>query len=157
MRKLTIICGLAILMTACNNSGNSTPAFFDPNKEEKLKITNQIENVYFGLANGAYTREGSSGMGPEGLPFYNTDFSTLIVMAFTPLGMLGGTFSIEPKNIEILNLADKTADVKYDLVITKSGNETIVPVLMTIKKIGGNWKLDGQKFLPLDENETNNQ
>jgi hypothetical protein len=118
---------------------------------EDNEIENQIENVYFGLINGAYTAQSLNGTTPENLPFYNSDLSTLIVMGFAPLTMLTGSFSIEPKNIVIHKIYDNQANVSYDLVITNEGKETTEKINMTMKKIGGKWKLDGQKFLPLDE------
>lgn len=121
---------------------------------DQKEIENQLENVYFGLINGAYTAQSLSGTTPENLPFYNTDLSTLVIMGFAPLTMLSGTFSIEPKNIVIQNIYDNKADVSYDLLITNEGKETIESISMTLKKIGGKWKLDGQKFLPLNEDKT---
>jgi hypothetical protein len=121
---------------------------------DQKEIENQLENVYFGLINGAYTAQSLSGTTPENLPFYNTDLSTLVIMGFAPLTMLTGTFSIEPKNIVVHKIYDNKADVSYDLLITNEGKETTEKTSMTLKKIGGKWKLDGQKFLPLNEEKT---
>lgn len=121
---------------------------------DQKEIENQLENVYFGLINGAYTAQSLSGTTPENLPFYNTDLSTLVIMGFAPLTMLTGTFSIEPKNIVVHKIYDNKADVSYDLLVTNDGKETTEKISMTLKKIGGKWKLDGQKFLPLNEEKT---
>lgn len=121
---------------------------------DQKEIENQIENVYFGLINGAYTAQSLNGTTPENLPFYNSDLSTLVVMGFAPLAMLTGNFSLEPKNIEVHNVIDNNADVSYDLVMTNDGKVTTEKIKMTVKKIGGKWKLDGQKFLPLNEEKT---
>jgi hypothetical protein len=117
---------------------------------DQKEIENQIENVYFGLINGAYTAQSLTGTTPENLPFYNSDLKTLAVMGLAPLTMLSGTFSVEPKNIKILRMYDDNADVSYDLVLSNDGKEIVTPINMTLKKIGGKWKLDGQKFLPFD-------
>jgi hypothetical protein len=124
-------------------------------RSDQKEIEKQLENVYFGLINGAYTEQRLTGTTPENLPFYNCDLSTLMVMGFAPLTMISGPFSLEPRNIKILKLYDNKADVTYDLVISDNGKESIKPISMTLKKIGGNWKLDGQKFLPLDEGHSN--
>lgn len=121
---------------------------------DQKEIEKQLENVYFGLINGAYTAQSLSGTTPENLPFYNTDLSTLVIMGFAPLTMLTGTFSLEPKNIVVHKIYDNKADVSYDLLITNDGKETTEKISMTLKKIGGKWKLDGQKFLPLNEEKT---
>lgn len=121
---------------------------------DQKEIENQLENVYFGLINGAYTAQSLSGTTPENLPFYNTDLSTLVIMGFAPLTMLTGTFSIEPKNIVVHKIYDNKADVSYDLLITNEGKETTEKISMTLKKIGGKWKLDGQMFLPLNKEKT---
>jgi hypothetical protein len=121
---------------------------------DQKEIENQIENVYFGLINGAYTAQSLNGTTPENLPFYNSDLSTLVVMGFAPLTMLTGTFSLEPKNIVVHKVIDNNAVVSYDLVVTNDGKVTTEKIKMTIKKIGGKWKLDGQKFLPLNEEKT---
>jgi hypothetical protein len=118
---------------------------------DQKEIENQIENVYFGLVNGAYTAQSLSGTTPEKLPFYNSDLSTLFVMGFAPLTMLTGTFSLEPKNIVIHKIYNNKAHVSYDLVITNDGKQTTEKISMTLKKIGGNWKLDGQKFLSFNK------
>lgn len=118
---------------------------------DQKDIENQIENVYFGLTNGVYTVQSLNATTPENLPFYNSDLSTLLVMGFAPLTMLTGTFSLEPKNIVVHKVIDNNAEVSYDLVITYNGEVTTEKIKMTVKKIGGKWKLDGQKFLPLNE------
>jgi hypothetical protein len=124
---------------------------------DQKEIENQIENVYFGLINGAYTEQSLTGTTPENLPFYNSDLSTLMVMGLAPLTMIAGAYSLEPRNIKILKLYDNKADVIYDLVFTDNGKESIKPIRMTLKKIGGNWKLDGQKFLPFEERHSKNK
>lgn len=119
------------------------------NKEIEL----QIENVYFGLINGAYTSQSLSGITPQDLPFYNSNLSTLVVMGFAPLAMLSGNVSLEPRNIEIQNIYDNNADVTYDLYVINENREKVIPINMTLKKIGGKWKLDAQKFLPFDDDK----
>jgi len=122
---------------------------------EKKDIENQIEIVYYGLMNGAYTAQSLTGTTPENLPFYNSNLTTFVAMGFAPFSMLNGSISVEPKNIEILKVYDNMADVSYDLVVSRSDTRktTTWEINMTLKKIGGKWKLDGQKFLPFDQNK----
>ena len=117
--KYFLISFFTIFLFSCNDSNTGDFISTDIDNEETTKIKNQIENVYFGLSNGAYTKDGLSGTSPESLPFYNTDLSTLMIMGLTPLAMLNGTFSIEPQNIKVTNLTERTADVNYLLVVSK--------------------------------------
>ncbi|MCX6186011.1 MAG: hypothetical protein NTU43_03300 [Bacteroidetes bacterium] len=134
-----------ILFMSVNKTGMLSFAnMYNSKNKEKEAIKNQIENTYFGLINGAYTAQSLSGTTPEKLPFYNSDISTLMIMGLTPLGMFSGPISLEPKNIVISDVNDSLADVNYDLFFE---NKTS-PIHMIMKKIGGNWKLDGQKILP---------
>lgn len=130
---------------------NKIISIVDGNSKEKEKIKNQIEKTYFGLLNGAYTSEEIQGLGADGLPFYNQNFRTLLAMGFMPLALLGGDFKLEPKNIEIENITSDSASVSYDLVFGSSADQTTTPITMTVKKIGGKWKLDGNKFLPKEK------
>jgi hypothetical protein len=66
---------------------NKLTNFIGLNSDQKV-IEKQIENVYFGLMNGAYTAQGLTGTTPENLPFYNSDLSTLMVMGFTKVNSL---------------------------------------------------------------------
>ena len=120
-----------LLVTACEHP-------------EKVAIENQIENTYFKLTNGTLADADNS-------PLYNTNLGTTLAMALGPInGILGGDISFEAQNIEVLELEEKTAEVTYEVVMNADGEvERRKPVAMTLKKIGGEWKLDGKKFLPL--------
>lgn len=122
---------------------------WDKHTRDKEAIKDQIEKTYFGISNGAYTSATIQGIGAEGLPFYNQNLMNASFMGLIPLANLFGyKVQIEPKNIDVYNfIDDNTAQVKYDLVAvtgtdTHSGN-----VDMIVKKIGGYWKLDGERFM----------
>ncbi len=149
MKKAFAIFLVITLLPACNKSGNGSTSF-NQNDEEKVKISNQIENVFFALINGEYENKRTSNIHSINFPFYNVDSSTLLIMDLLSMEFLSGNFTVEPRNIEIFNITEKTADVKYDLVIINDGKEKIVPISMVLKKIGGNWKLDGRKFFQQD-------
>lgn len=149
MKKISIIFILIILLSGCNKSGKESNSF-DPNNEVKVEISNQIENVFFALMNGEYGNGKLSNLDSTSFPFYNVDSPTLLAINLLSMEILRGNFTIETKDIEILNITEKTADVKYDLVITYSGKEKIVPTTMILKKIGGNWKLDGRRIFQQD-------
>jgi len=122
--------------------------FFSGLNSQHKVIEEQIKTVYFGLVNGAYSAEGMTGVSPEDLPFYNSDITTLMVMGFVPFGMLNGPVQIEPINIVVHSIKDEEAIVSYDLVKTDGKKQKSVHIQMTLKKISGKWKLDGQKFFP---------
>lgn len=123
-------------------------AVFGKNTRTSKEIKEQIELVYFGLANGAYTSEGLSGTTPENLPFYNSDLNTLMVMGLLPLGMISGPITIEAKDITIHNIDGDHATVSYDLTLTLNRKVSTARIIMVMKKVAGKWKLDGQKFFP---------
>jgi hypothetical protein len=129
---------------------NKLTGVFDSHSKDREEIKNQIERTYFGLLNGAYTSEGIQGLGADGLPFYNQNMSTLFAMGLMPFANLSGEFKLEPKNISIENITEDTAFAKYNLVMTNKEEQTNIPIAMTVKKIGGHWKLDGARFLPFD-------
>ncbi len=57
-------------------------------------------------------------------------------------------FQIEPKNIIISDFHDdNTAQVEYDLNINTSKSNQTNHISMIAKKVGGQWKLDANKFL----------
>lgn len=149
MKKVFTIFILIILLSGCNKLGKESTSF-DQDDEEKVIISNQIENVFFALINGEYENRGMSNINSINFPFYNVDPYTLLTMNLLSMEFMRGAFTIEPRNIVIFNITEKTADVKYDLVIIDGGKEKIVPISMVLKKIGGNWKLDGRKFFQQD-------
>ncbi|MEJ7821355.1 MAG: hypothetical protein WKF85_03480 [Chitinophagaceae bacterium] len=122
---------------------------FDNHKKDREEITNQIEKTYFGIINGGFTAEGMQGVGADGLPFYNMKMDNLMVMGFLPLmNFLSSGINLEAKNINVYKFINKnSAKAKYDLVIEDSSKDRsdTVHIDMIVKKIGGNWKLDGQK------------
>ena len=82
-----------------------------------------------------------------GKQFYNPNLGSSFAMLMSPLFMMGA--SISPKNIVVISFSnDETAEVSYDLVIKVSGTEKRTTVTMTVKKVGGEWKLDSEKFFP---------
>lgn len=132
-------------------NANNLKTFFSLQSKEKKAIIDQIENTYFGLVSGAYTLDGFKGKNPDELPFYNQSLRTLLFMGFTPFANLRGDFNIEAKNIQVEDISNNEALVNYNLLITKEGKVKSFPITMNLKKIGGNWKLDGQIFIPEDE------
>lgn len=114
--------------------------------KEDIKI--QIEKAYFGLVNGAFTSQAMQGAGPEELPFYNQKMGSLYVMGLMPFASLFGKINIEPKNIDVYEfISDNEARVRYDLIIIAGGSRDSAKIDMVVKKIGGDWKLDGEAFM----------
>jgi len=130
--------------------GNNLSGILSFGNEEK-EIINKIENVYFGLVNGAYSSEAMVGIRPEDLPFYNTDLSTLFAMGLLPYTVILDNFKLEPLNIQIIDISEKEATVKYTLKYINGNSKEFVPIEMKLKKIGGDWKLDGKNFLPIEQ------
>lgn len=121
---------------------------FSAHSKDEKEIKEQIEKTYFGLINGAYTANGIKGLGPEGLPFYNQNLQSLYVMGLTPFAQMFGGLKIEVNKIDVYNFLDEnSAQVKYDILVKTSEGEKIVVIDMTVKRIGGYWKLDAEKAL----------
>lgn len=121
----------------------------NPHAKEKTAIKEQIEKVYFGIANGAYTSNTIQGTGTDGMPFYNLSFENITLMGLTPLAnIFGFKIQIEPKNINVYHfINDNTAQVQYNLLVHSRNEIDTAKIDMIVKKIGGYWKLDGEKFL----------
>lgn len=130
--------------------------FFDTHAKDKSLIKEQIEKTYFGMANGAYTSATIQGIGAEGLPFYNINFSNVAVMGLAPLAnIFGYKVQMEPKNIDVYNfIDDNTAQVKYDLLVQTGNDTNFAKIDMIVKKVSGYWKLDGETFF--GKNNKNN-
>lgn len=108
--------------------------------QEKQEIIHLIEDTYFELGN---LSEDSS----EDFPVYNFSDKFLFAWALSLSSMTGNDFYFEAQNVEVISITEKMAEVKYDLFSHIGSNKNIEPIEMTLKKIGGEWKLDGQKFL----------
>lgn len=133
-----------------------TNTFVDPHAKDKDEIKNVIENTYLGYFNGSY----SFGQSPSqaGGAFYNnnylTNYALTIGIAFGSF-MTGGV-KVEIHNVDVYEFVDEnTANVKYDIVgsMSDSDKQDSLNVDMTVKKIGGNWKLDAEKFLPIENDK----
>lgn len=133
--------------------------FFDKYGNDKSKIKKQIEKTYFGIANGAYTSSTINGIGSDQMPFYNLNFSNVALMGLAPLAnILGAKFQIEAKNIEVYNfIDDNTAKVKYNLFVYSGSDTNSIDIDMVVKKIGGSWKLDGEKFIGMKSDQSKDQ
>ncbi|MEM7367473.1 MAG: hypothetical protein AAF587_02660 [Bacteroidota bacterium] len=108
-----------------------------------MEITHQIENVYFKFSNQTLGGDGN-------LPMYNTGMGTLMPLLGGALGFLmSKTFTVEAQNITVLEIEGKLAEVEYDLYLKVDKGESVTPIQMTVKKIGGDWKLDAEKFFPM--------
>ncbi|MEI6524186.1 MAG: hypothetical protein WCO37_11900 [Bacteroidota bacterium] len=129
--------------------GSKKGWLFDSYSKDRMEIKEQIEKTYFGLLNGGYTSETIKGVGPDGLPFYNQNMNNVLAMGLLPFANLMGVgLKIEPKNIDVYEFTeDISAKVKYDLFIESGDTRDTLKIDMIAKKIGGNWKLDGEKAL----------
>ncbi len=59
---------------------------------------------------------------------------------------------ITPINIKLISMSsDNEANVSFDLQVHANNQDRTVPIEMIVKKIGGEWKLDYKKFLPVDQ------
>ncbi len=132
--------------------------FVDKHSKDKVAIKEQIEKTYFGILNGAYTSYTIQGIGAEGLPFYNSNLENYIAMGLIPMvNALDHKIKIEPKNINVYQFDDdNTAYVKYDLIVESENKTDSIKIDMITKKIGGYWKLDGEKFFGIDVNKKEN-
>jgi hypothetical protein len=119
---------------------------FDNHRTDKQEIKNQIEKVYFGLANGNYTAQTVGSMG-EGIPVYNLNIKSLALMGLAPVANMLGKFELQPKNVNVYNFIDQnTANVSFDLFVITNKSTTSTHIDMVVKKVGDVWKLDGQKL-----------
>lgn len=116
-------------------------------KTQKTEIINLIEKAYLDLSNGTLMGNQNS----ASLPFYNTDFSSVFGIIFTPAITYSG-MSIEPRNYKFINIDEKSAEIKYTLTLVK-GKYVLktLTIDMNLKRIGGQWKLDCQKFFPIND------
>lgn len=114
------------------------------NPKDKTEIKNQIEKAYLGLTNGSYMS--SNNLNASESPFYNQNISTIYAMGLLPLINLAG-IKFEPRNIEVISISGDSAIVNYDVILIKGKEQDAHPINMTVKKIGGIWRLDGSKFL----------
>lgn len=166
MKNFLKLIYFAFLLSACSNnstkSNGTITQLFDSNYKEKETIKNQIEQAYFNLNSGVYSMGMFSNNNmPEDFPFYNMDAMQLsLATGILGVGRIfGALLSVdsteeklklffEPSAIEIVDFKEKEAMVKYKLyakIFDKEKKD--IPVEMTMKKIGGKWKLDGKKFL----------
>lgn len=118
---------------------------FQTFSKEKDEIIKQIESVYFRVTNGVYRNIENIGT-PENFPFYNSDLSTIALMKVIPIYEI----KLEPREIQINHLNKDTTETTYNLLITKDIQSNPIPIRMIVKKIGDTWKLDAQKFYPLE-------
>lgn len=120
-----------------------------PNSTEKKAIKEEIEKAYLNLM--ALSDENNLQQ-----PFYNPNLGTSFTLLLSPVFLNGATISAE--NIEVLDfIDDATADVKYQLHVTTASGEKKIEINMTVKKVGGTWKLDAEKFLPKQQAENTEQ
>ena len=114
------------------------------NNDIKSEIIKQIETTYFKFGNGSL-------MSSSEVPLYDTGEQLredLIKGANEALN--NEVFVVEARGIEILDLNQTTADVQFSLFLQTDSQQKEIPVQMTMKKIGGKWKLDGRKSFPFD-------
>jgi hypothetical protein len=126
--------------------------FSDNHKQDKEAITNQIEKTYFDITNDSYNYHAGSET-----PFYNLNSGEALAMRFVSIiALLSGSAKMEAKNIDVYNFIDSSsAQVKYDLVREIKNVKDTLHIDMIAKKIGGDWKLDGQKAFGDDKEEQN--
>ena len=76
-------------------------------------------------------------------------------MGFVPLyNMLGEKVSMEAKNIDVYEFKnDDTAEVKYELIVHDDNKIDSDAIYMEVRKIGGYWKLDGDKAFGSDQEQ----
>jgi hypothetical protein len=157
---------LVIFLIACilyDSKTNSfkidkiTSIFSVQQSKEKEEIKRQLEKTYFDVFNGKYTAQNFTG-GVE-IPFYNTNINTLVVMGLGPLATFTGNLKVEPYDIDVydINRDDNSAKIKYNIkVVTKKGTVN-GSIDMDVKKIGGVWKFDAEKFFGNFENSGSNK
>lgn len=117
--------------------------------KDKEAIKDQIEKTYFGILNSQYNSQSTQGIWHEGVPFYNLNMKDAFFMAdLALLNLDGSRLNLDPKNIEVYEfLDDATAKVKFDLIMKWGERNGTLKIDMIVKKIGGFWKLDGEKIL----------
>lgn len=121
-------------------------SLFDTHRRDKQEIKSQIEKVYFGLSNGNYTVQTIGSIG-EGIPVYNLNINSLTLMGLAPVANMLSKFELQPKNVNVYNFIDQnTANVSYDLFVITNKSTNSTHIDMVVKKIGGVWKLDGNKL-----------
>ncbi len=119
---------------------------FSSHSKDQEEIKNRIEQTYFGLMNGEYMASNFKGLKQEDLPFFNTNIQALLVMGLGPYMTLGG-YKFEPINIDVYDfIDDNNAKVKYGLVIKSPQRVDTSYFDITVKKIGGSWKLDAEQI-----------
>jgi hypothetical protein len=111
---------------------------FDSHSKDREEIKNQIERAYFGLSTLNY--------GTDGPLFYNQNVSTAMSMLMIPMYLLTNNLKFETDNISIESITEKTASVKYDLIVITNKTSKKVSISMIVKKIGGKWMLDRENF-----------
>ncbi len=133
--------------------GFFSSTLFDRHSKDKALIKEQIEKTYFGISNGAYTSQTIQGEGLDNLPFYNSNLKDAMAMGLVPLAnYLGLKVSFEPRNIDVYDFKDdNTAEVRYDLVEHNDDEIDTGKINMEVRKIGGSWKLDGEKAFGIEQ------
>lgn len=133
-------------------------SIFSTHSKDKEEIKTQLEKAYFNVMNGTYTTQNISGLGSDGLPFYNTDVKALTVMGLAPFAQFFGSLKLEPNNIDVyeFNGNDNTAKVKYDVTVINERDTMTGHIDLLAKKIGGLWKFDAEKFFGFDKKVKSN-
>ncbi len=137
-------CATLLLLTvliACGNRDRSILSMLDYYGEDKEDITNVLENAYLNLANGTLCS------GTIVIPFYNQDANIITEFAFYPMVSSLHNMSMTVENINISDFSENTAHVEYDLHFVIKDEDGVQHKEMIVKKIGGSWRLDAQKFL----------
>jgi hypothetical protein len=131
---------------------SSANNIFDPHQKDKEEIKATIENAYIELMNGSLAYK-SLGTSQDGGRFYNDNFTLTLASSFLPLMAMGN--KIEVLNIKVIEFSDEnSANVSYNLILSENEKSDSASVEMVVKKVGGNWKLDAEKFLDFKTKET---
>lgn len=117
------------------------------NTSKENDIHNQLEEAYFGISNLSLLDENNS----SEIPFYNLNPAERFGSG---LGLMlnQNNLSFLPKDIKIVSIKNKKANISYDLHILSNDKpiETI-PINMEARKIGEKWRFDFKKFLPVNK------
>jgi hypothetical protein len=137
---------------------------FDRKAQDQKEIKENVELGFYNLTAGVYF---SNNVSPEKITFYNLDitrFAALNVMmqSMSMIAMFGGSgekmkFSFTPSNIVVNSFNEDAtqASISYDLTVVLDDETTKTHIDSDAKKIGGQWKINGNIFDTKSEENIN--
>lgn len=143
---ITIVCfiisGITLFsLGSCDNKSKIE-------NEKKIAFQKEIEilleDVYNQFSNGILAQN------IDKFPFYNSDTDSMLKLYLYPVFIMNNHVLIECKSVTILSYNDKEAIIHYDLILTRK-SKLLIPIDMKLKKIGGRWRIDLQKFFPCNK------